>query len=85
MSAVAQRAGTPPVLKDLCKISENPASSPVLRFTLHAWVIRRIAGLPDKAMLIELVPTGPIRRTMNEVLCPVMTSRRRLTGDLGRR
>jgi crotonyl-CoA carboxylase/reductase len=61
MSAVAQRAATPPVVKDLYEIGEMPPLGHVPE-RMHAWAIRpERLGPPDKSMQIEVVPTWPIR------------------------
>jgi crotonyl-CoA carboxylase/reductase len=70
MSAVAQRAATPPVLKDLYQIGEIPPLGHVPE-RMHAWAIRKERqGPPEKSMQIEVVPTWPIRE--DEVLVHVM-------------
>src|ERR1700720_2207645 len=70
MSAVAQRAATPPVLKDLYQIGEIPPLGHVPE-RMHAWVIRKERlGPPEQSMQVEVVPTWPIRD--DEVLVHVM-------------
>src|ERR1700731_970298 len=70
MSAVAQRAAPPPVLKDLYQIGEIPPLGHVPE-RMHAWAIRKERqGPPEKSMQIEVVPTWPIRE--DEVLVHVM-------------
>src|SRR5260370_33641373 len=70
MSAVAQRAVTPPVSKDLYQIGEIPPLGHVPG-RMHAWVIRKERlGPPEQSMQIEVVPTWPIRD--DEVLVQVM-------------
>jgi crotonyl-CoA carboxylase/reductase len=70
MSAVAQRAVTPPVSKDLYEIGEIPPLGHVPE-RMHAWVIRKERlGPPEQSMQLEVVPTWPIRD--DEVLVHVM-------------
>ncbi len=70
MSAVAQRAVTPPVSKDLYEIGEIPPLGHVPE-RMHAWVIRKERlGPPEQSMQVEVVPTWPIRD--DEVLVHVM-------------
>src|SRR5580693_10207417 len=70
MSAVAQRAVTPPVAKDLYAIGEIPPLGHVPG-RMHAWVIRKERlGPPEQSMQLEVVPTWPIRD--DEVLVHVM-------------
>src|SRR5258708_1742756 len=72
MSAVVQRAATPPVLKDLYRIGEIPPLGHVPE-RMHAWAIRKERqGPPELSMRVGVVPTWPVRD--DEVLVHVMAA-----------